>query len=184
MAAGAVVLRGVDAGDAVEHFARSGGAAAFEFFAADHVAGTGMFEDVVLLRRTQPVTDHGGGTELDRRTGGGKRLQAEGVVTFGAGLQAAALQQCIQTLLRAVLALQAGALHTAGDLRAERDQHAAFAAELVQGVFQAGRRDLVSARRGLGGVCANSGNAQAGAQQQGAQGLGKWTRSKGHAGGP
>ncbi|MNH26184.1 hypothetical protein D3C79_862180 [compost metagenome] len=184
MAAGAVVFRGVDPANAVEHLTGGSGALTFEFFATDDIAGTGMLEDIVLFSCPQPVADHGRRAQLYRRVGSGCRLQAEGVFTFGTGLQAAALEQDIQCLLRAVLAVQARALHTAGDLGAERDQHAAFPAELVQGAFQRHRRDVVAAccRRVSQGW--DGGNAQASAEQECTKGLGKWARAKGHARGP
>ena len=91
MATGAVVVRGVDARDAVEHIAGLGGALAFEFFAADHISGAGVFEHVGLRRVTEPVADHVGGLQL-QGGGGAGWLQAVGVITLGAGLQAGAFQ--------------------------------------------------------------------------------------------
>jgi hypothetical protein len=52
-------------GNTVEHVTGLGGALALEFFATDHVAGAGVFEDIDLRRIAEPVADHIGGAQLD-----------------------------------------------------------------------------------------------------------------------
>ncbi|CAN2982806.1 hypothetical protein METHPM2_870009 [Pseudomonas sp. PM2] len=182
VATGAVVVRGVDAGDAVEHIAGLGGALAFECFAADHISGAGVLEHVGLRRITEPVADHVGGLQL-QRSGGAGRLQAVGVITLGAGLQAGAFQQFLQALGGAVVARQTRALHTGCHCRTEGHQHAGFTPELIQGRFQGGRRDVV--RLGVG--CHHRrqcGQAEAGTEQELAQCTGEKRRLLGHKGGP
>ena len=138
MAAGTVVFRGVDARDAIEHFAGAGSALAFKLFAADHVAGAGVFEHIGLRRVAEPVTHHAGSAQLNacRSCRGGCRLQAECPQAFSAGLQASAFKQGLQALFWIVGAFQALALNTAGGGGAERNQHPGFASELVESVFQ------------------------------------------------
>ncbi|MNM37952.1 hypothetical protein D3C81_486990 [compost metagenome] len=184
MAAGAVVFRGVDPGNTVEHFTGGSGTLAFERFTANHITGARVFEDIVLLGHTQPVPDHGRSTQLQRGMGGCLRLQTEGVFTLRTGLQAATLEQNVQRLLWAELAIQTWALHAAGDLGAKRDQHAAFPAELIQGVFQQHRSNVIGARGGVFGQGGNGDSAQACTEQQGAKGLGEWARARRHARGP
>ncbi|MNM76485.1 hypothetical protein D3C81_883110 [compost metagenome] len=180
VAAGAIVVGGVDPGDAVEHLAGGGGAIALELFAAYHVAGTGVLEHIVLLRFGQPVADHGGGAKLDCAAGGGvgNRLQAEGVVGFLSRLQAAVAQQRIEALAHVVLAVQALGVHALGQLRAERDQCTAFAAELVEGVFKRTGGDVVAAGFGMGG---GHGQAEGGGEQQG---MDEWAGAQRHGVGP
>ncbi|MNE30337.1 hypothetical protein D3C80_1238450 [compost metagenome] len=91
-------------------------------------------------------------------------MQAERVVGFLACLQAAAAQQGVEPLARVVLAVQALSAHALGQLRAERDQCTAFAAELVEGVFKRTGGDVVAAGFGLGG---GHGQAEGGGEQQG-----------------
>ena len=59
MAAGAVVFRGVDAGDTVQRFAHGRRAGFGEIIPADNVTRAGMFEHVVFPGFTQPVADYG-----------------------------------------------------------------------------------------------------------------------------
>ena len=162
VAAGAVVFRGVDAGDAVEHVAGLGGALALELLTADDVTGAGVFEHIGLRRVTEPVADHVGGLQF-QSGGSTSRLQAVGIVALGPGLQAGAFQQFLQPVGSAVIARQPTALQTGSHFRTEGHQHTGFATKLIQGRFQGSRRDVVSLgvsrhRRG------QHGQAEAGAQ--------------------
>ncbi|MNK73745.1 hypothetical protein D3C87_932440 [compost metagenome] len=176
MAAGAVVVWSVDAGDAIEHIPRLSGALAFELFAADHIAPARVLEHIDLRSVAEPVADDFRGVQLQR--GIRHRLQAERIVAFGARLQTGAFKQCIQTLLRCVTAFQATALHTAGDLRTKRNQHARFTAKLVEGVLQRRRRDVISL--GINGQRGGQGTeTQAGAEDKIAQGTSQWREAGG-----
>lgn len=61
VAAGAVVFRRADAGDAVKYLTHGGCAGFGEILTADHVTRASMFKYVVFTRITQPVADHGQG---------------------------------------------------------------------------------------------------------------------------
>ena len=63
MAAGTVVLGGVDARNAVEHLAHVGQALGLDLFTADHVTGTRMLLHVLLVGITQPVPHHRDGAQ-------------------------------------------------------------------------------------------------------------------------
>ncbi len=143
MAAGAVVVRGIDARDAIEHFTRRGCADTLEFFTTDHITCAGVFENVGLLRGTQPVADHGGHTQLDRRASSIDRLQGEAVIAVGQGLQPGAFEQRIEALLGRVLTFQAAALQAAGDLRTIGNQHAGLSTELAQRSFKLAWRNVI-----------------------------------------
>ena len=180
MAAGAVVVRGVDAGDAVEHVAGLGGTLAFELFAADHVAGAGVFEYVGLCRIAEPVADHAGSTQLNSGRCAG-RLHAVGVVALGACLQAGAFQQFLQAVGGAVVAGQAATLQAGGDLGAERNQRTSFAAKLIERRLKGGGGDVI--RLGLGRHHRRQHRqAEAGAEQQLAQRAGEKGGLLGHEG--
>ena len=111
MAAGTVVLRGIDAGNAVEHLARAGGACAFEIFTPHHVSGAGMLEHVGLLGGAEPVAHDTGRAQFKGGTGTaglrhGDRFQRVGAVPQRAGLQPGPFEQYRQCLFHGVGALQ------------------------------------------------------------------------------
>ncbi len=117
VAAGAVVVRSIDARNAIEHFTRRCRADPLELLAPNHITCAGMFENVGLLRGAQPVADHRGDPQLDRRASSTDRLQGEAVITVGHGLQAGAFEQGVEALLGRVLTFQTTAFQAAGDLR-------------------------------------------------------------------
>ncbi|ETD44169.1 hypothetical protein X922_19930 [Pseudomonas aeruginosa VRFPA08] len=98
-----------------------------ELLAADHVARTGMLEDVGGAGVGQPVADHGERLQVGR-VFHRQRLQGIGAVAAGARLQAGAGEQGGQGFLQGVLALQRLAASRGGLFRAEGDQHAGLAA--------------------------------------------------------
>lgn len=127
VAAGAVVERRADPGNALQHFAGAGRALGLELLAADHVARTGMLEDVGGAGVGQPVADHGERLQVGR-VFHRQRFQGVGAVAAGARLQAGADEQGGQGFLQGVLAVQRLAASRGGLFRAEGDQHAGLAA--------------------------------------------------------
>jgi hypothetical protein len=177
---------------AVEHVAGAGGAGALEVLAADHVTCSGVLEDIGLLGGAQPVADdcrgvqlHGqGGCLAGSRCMAGTRnsFQAVGIAAHAARLQAGALEQRRQALFCTIGTVEATTLHATGHWRTERKQQAGLAAELVQRRLQARWRYVVSTGRRIGGAGRSQrGEAQAGAEQQAAQGVGKRGQGGGHA---
>ena len=147
MAAGAVVLRRHHARHPVQRFAHGGGAGFGEFFAAHHVARTGMFEHVYLAAFRQPVTDHGDVFFLLRL-----RLRPFGqrvtVVAERYSLQAAARQQGVQAVIDAVAAAQARRTFTGGQRAVHRERDAGARGESVQRAVQLTGRNMI----GCGGA--------------------------------
>ena len=124
-----------------------GGALAFEFFAADHITGAGVFEYIGLRRIAEPVADHAGRVQLHRGSAlTGCRLKA--LSPSARACRPVPSSKFLQAFVGAVIARQATALHTARDLGTKGNQHAGFAAKLVQGGFQRRRRDVI--RLGIG----------------------------------
>ncbi|MNZ83357.1 hypothetical protein D3C78_1020810 [compost metagenome] len=185
MAAGAVVQRRADAGDAVQHFAGGGRALRLELLAAHHVARAGVFEDVHGAGIGQPVADHGDRLQIGRLFAR-RDLQGEGAVFPRLCLQAGAGEQRGERLRRGVFTVQRLAAAPGGLLRAEGDQHAGLLAQVVERLLQrfggdavvlAGAADLCGAERdGWYQGCA----AEAGEEQGAAEG--RKRAGKGHLG--
>ncbi|MCY1431795.1 hypothetical protein D9M71_477720 [compost metagenome] len=185
MAAGAVVQRRADAGDAVQHFAGGGRALRLELLAAHHVARAGVFEDVDGAGIGQPVADHGDRLQIGRLFAR-RDLQGEGAVFPRLCLQAGAGEQRGERLGRGVLAIQRLAAAAGGLFRAEGDQHAGLLAQVVERLLQRfGGNAVVLA--GAADLCGAEGDgrrqgrsAEAGEKQGTAQG--RKGAGKGHLG--
>ncbi|MCY1421962.1 hypothetical protein D9M71_376290 [compost metagenome] len=176
VAAGAVVQRRADAGDAVQHFAGGGRALRLELLAAHHVARAGVFEDVDGAGIGQPVADHGDRLQVGRLLAR-RGLQGEGAILARPGFQSGTGEQRGERLGGSVFAIQRLAVAAGGLLGAEGDQYAGLLAQVIERLFQRFGGEAVvlaliaadfgGAQRGIG---CQGGAAEAGEKQGAAQG--------------
>ena len=128
MAAGTGIFRRIDAGNAIQDFAHSGGAGFGEIVAADNIAGAGVFKNIVFPGVAKPVADHRQrGFRINRR-----RFQRPGLITQRFQLQSAPAEQRLQTLFQLIAAVQAIAVFSARQASIRRERNAAAGGVLVQ----------------------------------------------------